>query len=106
MEAFYSDISDHISKIWDSLEEYKEIIESLSATYDSLSTHRLNQVIKTLTIISVMLLPLTLISGLYGMNVDLPHFGFGGVAMFWVLMAIMVAIVVAMIVFFHRKGWI
>jgi Mg2+ and Co2+ transporter CorA len=40
------------------------------------------------------------------MNVDLPHFGLGGLEMFWLLMAVMIAIVVAMIVYFHRKGWI
>jgi magnesium transporter len=57
-------------------------------------------------VIATIFMPLTFVTGLYGMNVDLPHFGLGGVAMFWMLMAIMVGIVVAMIVFFHRRGWI
>jgi magnesium transporter len=104
MEAFYSDISDHISKIWDSLEEYKEIIESLSATYDSLTTHRLNQVIKTLTIISVMLLPLTLISGLYGMNVSLP-FSEEPWAFFLILF-ILLATASGMLIFFRNRKWL
>ncbi len=104
MEAFYSDISDHISKIWDSLEEYKEIIESLSATYDSLATHRLNQIIKTLTMISVMLLPLTLISGLYGMNVSLPLS-----AEPWAFSLILFSLIATaggMLVFFRSRKWL
>lgn len=104
MEAFYSDLSDHISKIWDSLEEYKDIIESLSATYDSLSTHRLNEVIKTLTIISVMLLPLTLISGLYGMNVALPFSEEPW--SFFLILGILITTAVGMLAFFRARKWL
>lgn len=104
MEAFYSDISDHISKIWDSLEEYKEIIESLSATYDSLATHRLNQVIKTLTMISVMLLPLTLISGLYGMNVGLPLAEEPWA--FFLILFFLIATAGSMLAFFRTRKWL
>lgn len=104
MEAFYSDLTDHISKIWDSLEEYKEIIESLSATYDSLATHRLNQIIKTLTIISVMLLPLTLISGLYGMNVSLPLSEEPWA--FFLILILLIAIASGMLLFFRIRKWL
>ena len=105
MEAFYSDISDHISKIWDSLEEYKEIIESLSATYDSLSTHRLNTVIKTLTIIWVMLLPLTLISGLYGHErLSLP-FSEEPWA-FFLILSILISTAAGMLMFFRARKWL
>jgi len=51
-------------------------------------------------------MPLTFITGLYGMNVDLPHFGLGGVTMFWVLMAIMAAVVGVMLHYFRTRGWI
>jgi magnesium transporter len=104
MEAFYSDLTDHISKIWDSLEEYKEIIESLSATYDSLATHRLNLIIKTLTIISVMLLPLTLISGLYGMNVSLPLADEPWA--FFLILILLIAIASGMLLFFRIRKWL
>lgn len=103
MEAYFSDVTDHISRIWDSLEEYKDIVDGLSATYDSLSTHQLNQVIKALTIISVMLLPLTLISGLYGMNVPLPlekeEWAFFAILFFLVCTA------GGMLIFFRVKNW-
>ncbi len=104
MEAYFSDISDHISKIWDSLEEFKDIIEGLSATYDSLSTHRLNQVIKTLTVISVIMLPLTLISGIYGMNVPIPAQN-----EWWsfpLIIFFLVATASAMLFFFHSRKWL
>jgi Mg2+ and Co2+ transporter CorA len=51
-------------------------------------------------------MPLTFITGLYGMNVDLPHFGVGGVTMFWVLLGVMISVVGAMLLHFHRRGWL
>ena len=72
MEEYFGDISDHLSKIWDTLEDYKEVIEGLSDTVNSLTSNRINEIIKVLTIISVILLPLTVISGIYGMNIPLP----------------------------------
>ena len=51
-------------------------------------------------------MPLTFMTGLYGMNVDLPHFGMAGTTMFWVLMTVMLAIVGAMLVFFRQRDWI
>ena len=72
MDEYFGDIADHLSKIWDTLEDYKEVIEGLSDTLTSLTNSRINDIIKVLTIISVILLPLTLISGIYGMNIPLP----------------------------------
>jgi len=72
LEAYFGDISDHVAKIWDILEDYKEVVEGLADTNDSLTSHRLNEVMKTLTTISVIILPLTLVSGVYGMNIPLP----------------------------------
>jgi magnesium transporter len=61
---------------------------------------------KILTLIATVFMPLTFITGLYGMNVDLPHFGLGGVTMFWVLMVIMTAVVLLMLMYFRKRGWI
>ncbi|HEX2909611.1 MAG TPA: magnesium/cobalt transporter CorA [Chloroflexia bacterium] len=104
MEAYFSDLSDHIGKIWDSLEEYKDIIEGLSATYDSLATHRLNQIIKTLTIISVILMPMTLISGIYGMNVNLPLADQPW--SFLLVLALLFISAGGMLVFFRWQKWL
>ncbi len=104
MEGYWSDVKDHISKIWDSLEEFKEVVEGLSSTYDSLTSHRLNQVIKTLTIISVVVLPLTLVSGIYGMNVEVPFqhepWTFIGIMVLLVMMAAL------MLLFFRWRKWL
>ena len=68
LSEYFSDLNDHLAKIWDTLEDYKDVIEGLSDTYNSLTNTRINDVIKVLTILSVILLPLTLVSGIYGMN--------------------------------------
>jgi magnesium transporter len=104
LEGYFSDVKDHISKIWDSLEEFKEIVEGLSATYDSLASHRLNEVIKTLTIISVVMLPMTLISSIYGMNVPLPWQDRDWA--FYVVMALIIFAPLLMLIYFRFRKWI
>jgi magnesium transporter len=104
MDEYFGDIADHLSKIWDTLEDYKEVIEGLSDTITSLTSNRINEIIKVLTIISVILLPLTLISGILGMNIRIPgeesHYAFP------VVLGIMLAVVVAMLAFFRWRKWI
>ena len=68
LEAYFGDIADHVAKIWDILEDYKEVVEGLADTNDSLTSYRLNEVMKILTTISVIILPLTLVTGIYGMK--------------------------------------
>jgi magnesium transporter len=104
LEPLYADITDHINKIWDTLEEFKEIIESLSNTYDSLNSHRLNAVIKTLTIISVVTLPLTVITGLWGMNVGLPFMDFPHA--FLIIIGMMLFTILGMLSFFKWRKWL
>ncbi len=104
MEEYFGDISDHLSKIWDTLADYKEVIEGLSDTVTALTSNRINEIIKVLTIISVVLLPLTLISGIYGMNVDLPAQSHPYA--FEIVIGIMLAIIVSMLGFFKWRKWI
>ncbi len=108
MEEYFGDISDHLSKIWDTLEDYKEVIEGLSDTINSLTSNRINEIIKVLTLISVILLPLTLISGIFGMNVIFP-WGFGTEAnpySFAIVMGIMLVVTLGMVSFFRWRRWI
>lgn len=72
IDAYWGDISDHLGRTWDSIEDFKDVLEGLSDTYNTLTSHRLNEVIKRLTIISVIVLPMTLVTGIFGMNVPLP----------------------------------
>jgi magnesium transporter len=102
MDEYFGDISDHLSRIWDALEEDKEVVEGLSDTLNSLTTHRSNEIIKVLTLISVILLPLTLITGLFGMNVDLP---IAGEWAFAFIALIMLLVSISMLAFFRWRKW-
>jgi magnesium transporter len=107
IEAYYGDLVDGFGKISDILDDAKEVVDSLSATADSLTSHRLNQVIKLLTVLSVILLPLNLISSLYGMNVLLPGADDAtNPAAFWILLGSMALVVVVMVSFFRWRRWL
>ncbi len=104
LDVYFGDIADHIAKIEDSLEDYKEVIEGLKDTAESLTSHRINQVMRALTLASTIMLPLTVVASIYGMNIPLPlqesPFSFVSV------MAIMLAISGAMLLFFRINRWI
>jgi magnesium transporter len=70
------------------------------------TSNRLNQVMKVLTVIATIFMPLTVLTGMYGMNVTLPHFPGGGVAQFWWIAGIMAAVSVAMLWVFRRLEWL
>ncbi len=70
MDIYFDDITDRIEKIWDMLENYKEVIESADNTFTSLTNHTMNGLMRTFTIIQVTILPMILVSGLFSMNVQ------------------------------------
>ncbi len=104
MEVYFGDITDHADKIWDALDEYKEIIEGLSDTYDSLATNRTNEVVRMLTVIATILLPITVVASIFGMNIPLP-FQDSSYSLSIVFL-IMLVIVSSMLLFFRRQHWI
>jgi magnesium transporter len=104
MEVYFDDISDAAERIWDTLENYKEVVEALESTNESVLTHRLNDSFRILTAASVILLPLTLIASVYGMNVPVP--GENEPFSFWVVVALMGAMLVALTILFRRRGWL
>jgi len=104
MAVYFGDMIDHVDKIWDALDEYKEIIEGLNDTHDSLATNRTNEVIRMLTIIATILLPITMVSSIYGMNIPLP-FQSSSYSFLYVFL-IMIAIIGGMLYFFRRQHWI
>jgi magnesium transporter len=107
MEVYFGDILDGFSRAWDELEDHREVIESLSATSESITSYRINETIRTLTVISLLLLPLSVVAGIYGMNVKLP-FAQGGQDpyTFYGILGIMAAMVIGLLVFFRWKKWI
>jgi magnesium transporter len=104
LELYFDDINDAAERIWDQLDNYKEVVEALEATNESVISHRQNDVLRILTIFSVVLLPLTLISGIFGMNVHFP--GFDSSEAFWTIVGVMLATIVGMVGFFRWKRWI
>lgn len=105
VDVYFDDVGDMVEKIWDLLENQKEIVDSLVGTYESIVSNQTNDIIKILTIFSVIMLPLTLLSGIYGMNIsNLPYaeteFAFQFVA------GAMITVVVMMIAFFSKKRWL
>ncbi|MDQ7034478.1 MAG: CorA family divalent cation transporter [Anaerolineae bacterium] len=72
LEEYFGDIADHLYKARDIIDENFEIISILADTADTLASHRINEVMRILTVISVIMLPLTLLTSFYGMNIPLP----------------------------------
>jgi magnesium transporter len=104
LELYFDDLVDASERIWDLLDNYKEVVEALEATNESAISHRQNDVLRLLTIISVTMLPLTVITGLFGMNVLFPGEGSGGA--FWVILLAMAGVLASMIAFFRYKRWL
>jgi magnesium transporter len=103
MEDYWGNILDSYQKIWDMIEDYEDLIEGLSKTFDSMQTNKTNEIIKILTLISSIILPLTFITSLYGMNVLLPLEK--SPLAFWILLGGMMALSVALILYFKRRRW-
>lgn len=104
LDVYFSDIGDHLGKIWDSLEDLKTITESLNDTHMSLTSFQTSEIMKVLTTISVIMLPLTLVSGIYGMNIPLP-FSHHPLA-FLIVLGFMLVIALGMLVVFRIQRWI
>jgi magnesium transporter len=104
LELYFDDVVDAAERIWDILDNYKEVVEALEDTNESVIGHRQNDVLRILTVFSVVLLPLTLITGFFGMNVHFP--GYETTWAFWVIFAGMVASLTGMLVFFRYKRWL
>jgi magnesium transporter len=104
LEIYFDDIVDAAERIWDLLDNYKEVVEGLEQTNESVISHRQNDVLRILTVFSVVLLPLTLISGIFGMNVDFPGFGTAGA--FWGVIGVMIGLAVGLVGFFRYKRWL
>ena len=104
LEIYFDDINDASERIWDMLENYKEVVEALESTNESVISHRLNDTFRVLTAISVIVLPLTLIASIWGMNTKVP--GEGSHAGFFAIVGVMAIVLVATIVLFKRRGWL
>lgn len=104
MEIYFDDISDAAERIWDTLENYKEVVEGLESTNESVLSHRLNDSFRILTAVSVVLLPLTLIASIFGMNVPVP--GQNEESAFLGIMVVMGLMLLVLVAYFRKRGWL
>lgn len=100
-EIYFDDIHDHIERIWMLLENYREIVRGLHDTNEALISHKMNETMKVLTMISVSLLPLTLIASIYGMNIPLPLSEHPSVLLG--IIGLMLMFIITTIIYFRRK---
>ncbi|MGZ4481431.1 MAG: magnesium/cobalt transporter CorA [Gaiellales bacterium] len=105
LEVYFDDIVDSAERIWDQLDNYKEVVEALEQTNESVIAHNQNDILRVLTVFSVIILPLTLITGIYGMNFDYIPFS-GERHGFYDVVIGMLIIAAGMLAFFRSKRWL
>ncbi|MFF2019676.1 MULTISPECIES: magnesium/cobalt transporter CorA [Paenibacillus] len=101
---YFGDIYDHLLKLTDMIEVDREMTADLRDSYISLNSNRMNSIMKTLTVITTIFMPLTLIAGIYGMNFKIMpelEWNFG----YFAVLLLMVVLTVGMIAWFKRSGW-
>jgi magnesium transporter len=104
LELYFDDIVDASERIWDLLDNYKEVVEALEDTNESLISHAQNDILYVLTIFLVVLTPLSFITGFFGMNVHFP--GYNSWGAFFAALGLMAVTVVGMLGFFRWKRWL
>ena len=104
LDIYFGNIGDHLNKIWDLLEEYREDINSISDINNWLTSHHLQEIMRIMAIVAAVVSPMLIIPSIYGMNVPLPlgHSKWG----FPVLVGAMVLLFVILIRFVRKRGWL
>jgi magnesium transporter len=101
-EVYFGDIADHIRKIWDGLEDCKEVIDGLADTSNWLTSHRIQEVMRILTIFMAIIMPVEVVASIEGSNL-LPQSWLHNPLLFVLSFVVQVGIVVAMILFLRRR---
>src|SRR5688572_18226774 len=102
----FRDVYDHMARYADEAWLFQERVTGIHEVNLASVSNRLNQVMKLLTVMSTIFLPLTVLTGMWGMNIPVPHFPGSPEAQFWWLAAVMVGVIVVMLVLFRRQKWI
>jgi magnesium transporter len=102
----FRDVHDHLVRITDEAMFFQDRITSILDAHLSSVSNQLNSVMKVLTIIATLFMPLTVLTGMWGMNVPLPHLPGGAAVQFWWVAGIMLTLSVGMLGYFRKRGWI
>jgi magnesium transporter len=109
LDVYYDDIVDATERIWDMLDNYKEVIEALESTNEQVLSHRFNDALRILTVFSIVFLPATLIASIWGMNVGLPGGGSpqtSSLTVFWIVIGAVACVVGSLVGYFRHKRWL
>jgi magnesium transporter len=109
LELYFDDLVDASERIWDLLDNYKEVVEAVETTNEQVLSHRFNDVLRILTVFSIVFLPATLIASIWGMNVGLPGGGNPATSshvVFWLIMGASISLIACMLGFFRHKRWL
>ncbi len=106
MSFRFRDVFDHLQRLNDDATMFQDRITGILDAYLTNVSNKLNEVMKVLTVVSTIFMPLTLVAGVWGMNVHLPQFPGSDVAQFWWVLLICIGIILSMLSFFRRRGWI
>lgn len=104
-KPFYRDVYDHFVRITDEAEGYRELLGSTVDAFRSMQAHKMNEVMKMLTLFSTVVLPLNFVTGLYGMNFDVMpglHWRYG----YETAIAVMAVLVVSLVAYFKTRRWL
>jgi magnesium transporter len=102
---FYRDVYDHFLRVTDLVDSYRDLVSNVLEGYLSVQSNRMNEIMKTLTLMSTVMLPITFIAGIYGMNFqDMPElrspWGYPAA------LSLMALVVIVALLWFWRKGWL
>ena len=102
---YFRDVYDHTIQVMDTVETYRDMVSGMLDTYLSSLSNRMNEVMKVLTIIATIFIPLTFVAGIYGMNFEfMPelkwHWGYFGA------LGLMIVVFIGMLFYFRRKKWL
>ncbi|MBI3857807.1 MAG: magnesium/cobalt transporter CorA [Planctomycetes bacterium] len=102
--VYFRDVYDHIYRVSEMLESFRDVLSSALEVYLTVVANRTNDIMKVLTVFSIMLMTASFLAGLYGMNVPLP--GATSKISFYALLGVMAALSLGLLVFFRRRRWI
>jgi len=105
IKNYYNRLIEHTKDIWENLENHKEMIEILNSTNESFLNYKISDIMKTLTIFSVIVFPLTLLAAVFGMNFPIMPFVDNPYG-FWIIVTIMIMSSLGMLLFFEKKKWL
>jgi magnesium transporter len=106
MSYRFRDVYDHVVRLTEEAILFQDRVTGILEVNLATVSNRLNQVMKVLTVLSTIFMPLTLLSGMWGMNVRLPNLPGGEAAQFWWVFGFMVTLTISMLAFFRMKDWI